>query len=199
MNCSDQDIKKSIKEVVDLCKTVKLGVSSKVVPPLPETFIDTHSLGYIQAVLNSYEDNYDLTRNSIYHDSKAHPRKHLKAMYIIAKICEENNWKEFVCFPTKSSFIPSFITIDSKILHFCILGRTGPLVAPKKMTMWASLLNLDVKAFRPQGPSDEMQFRGTIYTDGVGVSILKQNTDTVKSGGARTDGPKKSKKKKSLS
>ena len=33
---------------------------------------------------------------------------------------------------------------------------------------------------RPQGESGQMKFRGTIYTDGVGISILKQNHDSKK-------------------
>ncbi|KAG1442325.1 hypothetical protein G6F56_011110 [Rhizopus delemar] len=33
---------------------------------------------------------------------------------------------------------------------------------------------------RPQGESRQLKFRGIIYTDGVGISILKQNHDSKK-------------------
>jgi hypothetical protein len=40
------------------------------------------------------------------------------------------------------------------------------------------------KAMKPQGERKSMKFRGTIYTDGVGVSVLKQNHNTKKKGGS---------------
>ncbi|GAA5802799.1 hypothetical protein HPULCUR_008274 [Helicostylum pulchrum] len=38
----------------------------------------------------------------------------------------------------------------------------------------------------PQGPDKQMKFRGMIYTDGAGVSILKQNYDPRKRGGKKS-------------
>jgi hypothetical protein len=35
---------------------------------------------------------------------------------------------------------------------------------------------------KPQEEKKSMKFRGTIYTDGVCVSVLKQNYDTKKGG-----------------
>ncbi|KAG1056690.1 hypothetical protein G6F43_001445 [Rhizopus delemar] len=45
-------------------------------------------------------------------------------------------------------------------------------------------------SMKPQGERKVMKFRGTIYTDGVGVSILKQNYDTKKKGGSSGGKPK---------
>ncbi|KAG1470123.1 hypothetical protein G6F56_002866 [Rhizopus delemar] len=36
------------------------------------------------------------------------------------------------------------------------------------------------KGMRPQVESQQLMFRGTVYTDGVGISILKQNHDSKK-------------------
>ena len=43
-----------------------------------------------------------------------------------------------------------------------------------------NVLNIQSKGMRPQGESMQLKFRGTIYTDGVGISILKQNHDSKK-------------------
>ncbi|EIE83535.1 hypothetical protein RO3G_08240 [Rhizopus delemar RA 99-880] len=40
------------------------------------------------------------------------------------------------------------------------------------------------KVMKPQGERKSMKFRGTIYTDGVGVSVLKQSYNTKKKGGS---------------
>ncbi|KAI8086838.1 uncharacterized protein B0P05DRAFT_578067 [Gilbertella persicaria] len=44
------------------------------------------------------------------------------------------------------------------------------------------ILNMKSKAMKPQGGNRQMNFRGTIHTDGVAVSILKQTYDSKKKG-----------------
>ncbi|GAA5801827.1 hypothetical protein HPULCUR_007281 [Helicostylum pulchrum] len=57
-----------------------------------------------------------------------------------------------------------------------------------KQVVWGGAINLNLKGMEPRGPDKQMKFRGMIYTDGVGVSILIQNYDP------RKRGDKKSKK-----
>ncbi|KAG1560453.1 hypothetical protein G6F49_002680 [Rhizopus delemar] len=59
-----------------------------------------------------------------------------------------------------------------------------------KEIVWGTVLDVRSKAMKPQGERKFMKFRGTIYTDGVGVSVLKQNYDTKKKGGSSGGKPK---------
>ncbi|KAI9267782.1 hypothetical protein EDC94DRAFT_514730, partial [Helicostylum pulchrum] len=43
---------------------------------------------------------------------------------------------------------------------------------------WSQVVSLKKKAFKPQGPDKSLRFQGTLETDGIGVSVLKQNTGT---------------------
>ncbi|EIE85095.1 hypothetical protein RO3G_09805 [Rhizopus delemar RA 99-880] len=47
-----------------------------------------------------------------------------------------------------------------------------------------AILDVTSKAMKPQGERKFMKFRGTICTDGVGVSVLKQSYDTKKKDGS---------------
>jgi hypothetical protein len=47
-----------------------------------------------------------------------------------------------------------------------------------KFETWGAVVDLNKKAFKHQGFQKPLQFLGTLETDGVGVSIIKQNTDT---------------------
>ncbi|KAI9253058.1 hypothetical protein EDC94DRAFT_651389 [Helicostylum pulchrum] len=48
--------------------------------------------------------------------SIAKPGKHLIAYYKLVETCESYGFKFFQCFPLRSTFIPSYITIDTMIL-----------------------------------------------------------------------------------
>ncbi|KAG1057808.1 hypothetical protein G6F43_000375 [Rhizopus delemar] len=45
-----------------------------------------------------------------------------------------------------------------------------------------AVLDVTPKAMKPQVERKSIKFRGTVYTDGAGVSVLKQNHDTKKKG-----------------
>ena len=53
-----------------------------------------------------------------------------------------------------------------------------------KEVVWGAILDVTSKAIKPQGERKFIKFRGTIYADGVGVSVLKQNYDTKRKGGS---------------
>ncbi|CAO3691950.1 unnamed protein product [Rhizopus stolonifer] len=50
--------------------------------------------------------------------------------------------------------------------------------AERKFETWGDVVDLGNKVFKTQGPNKSLQFQGTIETDGVGVSVLKQNVAT---------------------
>ncbi|KAG2236200.1 hypothetical protein INT48_003819 [Thamnidium elegans] len=55
-----------------------------------------------------------------------------------------------------------------------------------KSSIWGKIVNRSNEALKVQGPDKSIKFRGIIITDGVGVSIVKQNFGTSKS---NTSGP----------
>ncbi|KAG1438886.1 hypothetical protein G6F56_012487 [Rhizopus delemar] len=71
------------------------------------------------------------------------------------------------------------MTIDTYILNTQVLGNSV-ISHLEKDVIWESVLNMQSKGMRPQGESQQLMFRGTVYTDGVGISILKQNHDSKK-------------------
>jgi hypothetical protein len=79
------------------------------------------------------------------------------------------------------------MTIDTMILNNHIL-KNSKRSKLDKAYIWGKVLNLSSKPFKGQGPNNSVQFRGTIMTDGIGVSIIKQNFNTSKGG---TSNPKK--------
>lgn len=68
------------------------------------------------------------------------------------------------------------MTIDAKIVNHHIL-RSKKLVEDKYET-WGKVVGLNKKAFKNQGAYKSLHFQRTLETDGVGVSIIKQNTST---------------------
>jgi hypothetical protein len=82
--------------------------------------------------------------------------------------------------------------IDTTILcqHFLDERRPHMTDMTKKKRYWAKVLDLSSRPFKPQGADKSMLFRGSLQTDGVGVSIIKQDQDT------KAGGPRKSRKRK---
>jgi hypothetical protein len=53
-----------------------------------------------------------------------------------------------------------------------------------KMESWRQVVDLQARAFKPQGENFSLVFRGSVYTDGVGVSVVKCNQE-MRAGGTR--------------
>ncbi|KAG1323989.1 hypothetical protein G6F63_012771 [Rhizopus arrhizus] len=58
-----------------------------------------------------------------------------------------------------------------------MLGYDNPKTESKFET-WGAVVDLNKEVFKHQGFKKSLRFQGTLETDGVGVSIIKQNTDT---------------------
>ncbi|KAG1457555.1 hypothetical protein G6F55_005862 [Rhizopus delemar] len=83
-----------------------------------------------------------------------------KAFLRLAELSEAEQTKQFACFPLRTAFIPCYMTLDSKITHSHILKSKKNIKTGSRFETWGAV-----------------QFQGTLETDGVGVSIIKQNTD----------------------
>ncbi|KAI8086847.1 uncharacterized protein B0P05DRAFT_578073 [Gilbertella persicaria] len=171
VNATKQAIKEARrKEVFEPLNKMKFAVSKKEIPS--SDVLDEKALSSVRDLLSTYPNNYKFEKNFIYYNVKAHPEKHFNAFYKIAKLLETEAAKTFNCFPIKTSFIPSYITLDSKI-------KTS-FKAEQKFEIWSNVVNLNKKSFKPQGLNKSLRFQGTIETDGICASVLKQNITTGK-------------------
>ncbi|KAI9476407.1 MAG: hypothetical protein EXX96DRAFT_596499 [Benjaminiella poitrasii] len=98
-----------------------------------------------------------------FYDSKVNMVDHFSAFYELARV--------FV-----NLQLPVYVTIDSKILCQNILGLAWISFTGDKLTLWERVVDLNSAPFRHQ-EDGVLRFRGTIQTDGVGISIIKKRTD----------------------
>ena len=98
-------------------------------------------------------------------------------------MCEALQNKPFNCVPLRKGFIPPYMTIDTYILNTQIL-KNSIISHLDKVIVWGPVFDVTSKAIKPQRERKSMNFRGTIYTDGIVVSVLKQNYDTKKKCGS---------------
>ncbi|KAG1495071.1 hypothetical protein G6F47_003807 [Rhizopus delemar] len=186
---TEKEIAATIKTITEHINEVKLAISSRNIEDMPKEFFSSNDLDKIRHLFDSYSTDYRFAKGSIYYDCKANPLKHTKAYYRLSSMCKALQNKPFNCFPLRKGFIPSYMTIDTYILNNQIL-KNSIVIHLDKEVVWGAALDVRSKAMKPQGERKVMKFRGTIYTDGVGVSVLKQNYDTKKKGGSSGGKPK---------
>lgn len=176
---SKEIIKNKIREEIFVpCNLIKLAFAKKEIPE--RSILSDQARTSLKSLLSMYDDEYKFQKNSIYYDVQAHPENHFKAFYKLQELCESKKLKGFNCFPIRTTFIPSYMTLDAKIANFHVL-KNKKLVKDKYET-WGQVVDLKKKAFKNQGVDKALCFQGTIETDGVGVSIIKQNTSTNRKG-----------------
>ncbi|KAG1565310.1 hypothetical protein G6F50_010191 [Rhizopus delemar] len=174
---SSKAIKEAIrKKIYRPCNQVKLAIAKKEMPEVG--LLDDQSRTQLNDFLSSYPEDYTFQKNSIYYDVMASPKNHFKAFFRLAELSEAEQTKQVACFPLRSTFIPCYMTLDSKIIHYHILKSKKNLKTGSKFETWGAVVDLNKKAFKHQGFQKNLRFQGTLETDGVGVSIMKQNTDT---------------------
>ncbi|KAG1447675.1 hypothetical protein G6F55_011001 [Rhizopus delemar] len=159
---SSKAIKEAIRnKIYRPCNQVKLAIAKKEMPEVG--LLDDQSRTQSNDFLSSYPEDYTFQENLIYYDVMASPKNHFKAFFRLAELSEAEQTKQFACFPLRSTFIPCYMTLDSKIIHYHILkSKTNPKIGSKFET-WGAV---------------SLRYQGILETDGVSVSIIKQNTDT---------------------
>ena len=78
------------------------------------------------------------------------------------------------------------MTIDTLVLNTQIL-KNPVITHLDKENIWGAVVNLQSVAFKKQGPAQDMVFQGMILSDGVSVSILKQNREPRKGGRTKAE------------
>ena len=135
-------------------------------------YVDAYNA--IRKVLEAYRPGYTFRNDNFYYDSKASPVNHFSAFYKLACVFDQRNIRLFRCFPLRRKWSPSYAQIDTKIVCQNILERRW-YPHTNKLSVWREVVDLNLKAFKNQGLNHQLQFRGTIQTDGVGVSIIRKS------------------------
>lgn len=179
-NYSKKQIDNMIRTTItNVCTKVKLSISKKDINQIPKDFLTEDKLKLLQEFISAYPLNYQFDKDSIYYDVKSRPENHFKPFFVLSKLCELHNISVPVCFPLRKTNIPCHITIDTKILKEQIIK--APKSKDNKMEAWARVVNLGCKAFKEQGQKSTLvKFQGMILTDGISVSIIKQNFEPGK-------------------
>ncbi|KAI9470889.1 MAG: hypothetical protein EXX96DRAFT_453898, partial [Benjaminiella poitrasii] len=111
-----------------------------------------------------------------FYDSKVNMVDHVSAFYELVRVFVNLQLPVYNYFPLRKLWPPSYVTIDSKILCQNILGLAWTSFTRDKLTLWERVVDLNSAPFRHQ-EDGVLRFRGTIQTDGIGVSIIKKRTD----------------------
>jgi hypothetical protein len=180
---TEKEIAATVKTITEQISKVKLAISSRNIEDMPKELFSSNDLDIIRNLFDSYSTDYRFAKGSIYYDCKANPLKRIKAYYRLSSMCEALQSKPFNCFPLRKGFIPSYMASDTYILNTQIL-KNSIISHLDKEVVWGAILDVTSKAIKPQGERKFIKFRGAIYTDGVGVSVLKQNYNTKRKGGS---------------
>jgi hypothetical protein len=130
----------------------------------PEFIRDAFRL--LQPILLAYSDQYRFRQSSIYLDSKIAPLRHIKSYYLLARLCEESHIKSFQAFPLRSSWLPGYLQIDTKILRLYFLHDNNPRMA-NKMGSWRHVVDLQATAFKPQVEKSSLVFQAVFILMGL--------------------------------
>ena len=175
---NDDEIKHRIRQDIILpAQTFKQAISQQPIDmeQVPQEPIYTRALHTLQPVFDAYDRGYNFGQQGLYYDVKRNPVNHFKAFYQLSRLFEHLGLPVFNCFPLRRSWSPCYVIIDSKTLCQNILGIRWSN-AVDRLDYWARVVNLDSKALKPQ-EGGQLRFRGTIQTDGVGVTVFKKRFD----------------------
>ncbi|CEG75083.1 hypothetical protein RMATCC62417_10189 [Rhizopus microsporus] len=133
------------------------------------------ALNTLQPVFDAYDEGYNFGEWGLCYDVKRNHVNHFKIFYQLSCLLKHLGLPVFICFPLRRSWSPCYVTIDSKIFCQNILGIRWSN-AVDKLDYWRQVVNLDSKALKPK-KGGQLRFRGTIQTDGVGVTVFKKRSD----------------------
>ncbi|KAG0950664.1 hypothetical protein G6F66_004561 [Rhizopus arrhizus] len=174
---SSKTIKEAIREkLYRPCNQVKLAIAKKEMPEVD--LLHDQSRTQLNAFLSSYSEDYTFQENSIYYDIMASPKNYFKVFFRLVELSEDEQTSQFACFPLRTTFISCCMTLDSKIIYYHVLKTKKNPKTGSKFETWGAVVDLNKNVFKHQGFQKSLRFQGTLETDGVDVSIIKQITDT---------------------
>ncbi|CAO3688310.1 unnamed protein product [Umbelopsis ramanniana] len=159
------------KQIFDPAKKFKEAISSKNIDI--SVFDDATKAVYksLEPFFKAYPSSYEFKENSIYLDIKINPINHMNAFVKLASIAASHGFKIPACFPLRKSNIPCHITLDSKIVQKNLLKIDLNRTNQDGLYYWKKFCDVESKVFQPQG---DRSFYGMATTDGLSISIVKQ-------------------------
>ena len=121
----------------------------------------SHVRELLSAVFSHYAPDYAYQQNNLYYDIKADPIEHANAFWRLGAVSQILELKSFQVFPVRTSWIPCYMQIDTKILYTHILKQPS-LADQPKMEIWARVVDIQRKILKPRG---EERFEGSIFTE----------------------------------
>jgi hypothetical protein len=164
------------KKIYRPCNQVKLVITKKEMPEVGLLYDQSRT--QLNGFLSSYPEDYTFQENSIYYDVMASPENHFKVFFRLAELSEAEQTKQFACFPLRTTFIPCYMTLDSKIIHYHVLKSKKNPKTGSKFGTWDAVVDQNKEAFEHQGFQKPLWFQVILETDRVVVSIINQNADT---------------------
>ncbi|KAI8636825.1 hypothetical protein BD408DRAFT_425546 [Parasitella parasitica] len=136
-------VKKLLKKRYDKRLTVPVtqviqAVTKKGMPNVD--ILNESSKSKVQTFLSAYPENYKFKMGSIFYDVKANPENHFKAFLKLAELFESVQLKQFFCFPSRTTFIPCYMTLDNKIIHHHIIQSRKSLMPRSQLENWGSIV-----------------------------------------------------------
>jgi len=134
----------------------------------------------------------DMNKSSLADDIEEYPQKYIKTMIYITRQIEDFNktivkqnekMRLYSVFPSSSSFIPSYIPIDTTIILDILYNDGKTIFYSKKMSekrneLWFLFFSkLMVNKTFSGTPKSKYIFSDLIYTDGIGVSVVQVTPD----------------------
>lgn len=161
---------KALSELRRRSTSIKLMVATGQICETTMATLSNDEQCLVETII-SILPKHSYEKESIYYDVKVHPELYLSAYIQLNLLFESHGFKSFNALPLRRSFVPSYITIDTKILVLNVLEHKNLNVIKEssKYDVWEKYFRTNKKAF---GYRKELTFRGTIMTDGIGVSIV---------------------------
>ncbi|KAJ2766885.1 hypothetical protein IWQ57_004179, partial [Coemansia nantahalensis] len=158
---TDDEIKAACKELYwDPARQAKVALAARR-PDLSDiplrSWVALEPL--LEAVHGSYPPDYPFDGDDLYYDVKSDPMQHFRAFFRLARVITEAGGKPVQCAPMRTSFIPSCVHIDERILkqQFKLKADKSLEGHEKTLALWAQLLDVDAPLFGKQG---NKTFRG---------------------------------------
>ncbi|KAI8641942.1 hypothetical protein BD408DRAFT_417380 [Parasitella parasitica] len=136
---SEGAIKEAIRQkACNPCNQVIHAVAKKGMPNID--ILNESSKPKVLTFLSAYLENYKFKIVSIFYDVNANPENHFKAFVKLAELFESVQLKQFFCFPLRTTFIPCYMTLDNKIIHYHIIQSKKPLMPRSQLENWGSIV-----------------------------------------------------------
>ncbi|KAH9258617.1 hypothetical protein BASA81_003119 [Batrachochytrium salamandrivorans] len=137
---------------------------------------------------------------SVHYDIQCSPQDYLPCLVYMMRWVEGLGGRIPNVFPLRSSIVPKYIRLDTKLVIQLLLSKTSGLGAPSKLlrditgnkdAVWRSVFHLERKCFAPQ-ESNKYEFAHTMQTDGIACSLLwnEKGAGEEEAAGAETRAPR---------